>query len=133
MSYIDLLKTFEGFRATPYRDPTGTYTIGFGTTRITEEEAEYLLESYCKREIKPVMDEYIKVPLNANQQAALVSLIYNIGGPLFIKSILRSKLNSGDIEGAADEFLKFVWSKGTKLPGLVKRREAERALFIKPI
>jgi lysozyme len=51
------------------------------------------------------------VPLTQNQFDALVSLVFNIGGGAFRKSTLLKKLNAGDIQGAADQFL--VWNKGT--------------------
>ena len=70
------------------------------------------------------------VPLTQNQFDALVSLTYNIGSGAFNNSTLL-KLNKGDYQGAADQFL--VWNKadGKVMKGLVRRREAERALFLK--
>jgi lysozyme len=61
---------------------------------------------------------------------ALVCLAYNIGAGNLQRSTIRMKANRGDWEGAADAFR--VWTKGggKVLPGLVKRREAERALFL---
>ncbi len=73
----------------------------------------------------------VTVPLNQNQFDALVSLTYNIGSGAFNNSTLLKKLNKGDYQGAADQFL--VWNKagGKVMKGLVRRREAEQALFLK--
>ncbi|KQD16250.1 lysozyme [Acinetobacter baumannii] len=71
------------------------------------------------------------MPLTQNQFDALVSLAYNIGSGAFKGSTLLKLLNKGDYKGAADQFL--VWNKagGKVMKGLVRRREAERALFLK--
>jgi lysozyme len=61
---------------------------------------------------------------------ALVCLAYNIGAGNLQRSTIRMRANRGDWEGAAEAFR--VWTKGggKVLPGLVKRREAEIALFL---
>lgn len=61
---------------------------------------------------------------------ALVCLAYNIGAGNLQRSTIRMKANRGDWEGAADAFLDWVKGGGRVLPGLVKRRQAERALFL---
>jgi lysozyme len=40
------------------------------------------------------------------------------------------KANRGDWEGAADAFMQWTKGGGRELPGLVKRRKDERALFL---
>ncbi len=72
---------------------------------------------------------FVRVPLGENQAAALASLAFNVGAKLR-GSTLVSRLNCGDVQGAADQFRKWIFSRGVKLPGLVRRREAERALFL---
>ena len=61
---------------------------------------------------------------------ALVSLAYNIGLGNLQRSQVRMRANRGDHEGAAEAFM--AWSKagGKELPGLVRRRKAERALYL---
>ena len=61
---------------------------------------------------------------------AMVSLAFNIGLGNLQASTLRMKYNRGDYDGAADEFLKWNKSSGKVLQGLVRRREAERVLFL---
>ncbi len=142
---IDLIKKWEGFRATAYRDPVGILTIGYGTTAaagvgidpkpgmtITEAEAEiYLMRAVEKfaDQIRPM----IKVPVNENEFGALVSLAYNIGPGAFEKSTLLRKLNAGDRQGAADQFSVWRMAGGKVLKGLENRRAEERGLFLMPV
>jgi lysozyme len=68
--------------------------------------------------------------LTEGQNDALVSFGFNLGLGCVQRSTLRQKVLRGEIEDAADEFLKFVRGGGKILPGLVKRRQDERALFL---
>ncbi|MFP0401323.1 lysozyme [Acinetobacter nosocomialis] len=139
---LNLIKGFEGKRLNAYDDGVGVWTIGFGTIKYpngvrvkkgdtcTEQQAEtYLKNDLTKFEV--AINKLVKVPLTQNQFDALVSLTYNIGSGAFNNSTLLKKLNKGDYQGAADQFL--VWNKagGKVMKGLVRRREAERALFLK--
>lgn len=139
---IDLISSFEGIRLNAYDDGVGVWTIGIGTTiypngvkvkkgdKCTLEQAlEYL--QHDLKSFEKTVNESVKVPLSQNQFDALVSLAYNIGSTAFKNSTLLKKLNAKDYSGAADQFL--VWNKGggKVLKGLVRRREAERALFLK--
>jgi lysozyme len=60
----------------------------------------------------------------------MVSFIYNVGSGNFQASTLRRKIKAGDLAGAANEFPRWVYGGGRRLPGLVRRREAERTLFL---
>lgn len=73
----------------------------------------------------------MQVYLTANQKAALIDFVYNLGAGAFGSSTLLKKLNAGDYKGAADEFPKWVYAGGRVLGGLVNRRKIERDLFIK--
>ena len=137
-----LIREFEGFMASAYLCPANVWTIGIGTTvypngakvkkgdKCTEEQALEYLQHDLKSFEKTVNDS-VKVDLTQNQFDALVSLTYNIGSTAFKNSTLLKKLNAKDYAGAADQFL--VWNKGggKVLKGLVRRRDAERALFLK--
>jgi len=134
---LKLVKEFEGLRLKAYRCPAGVLTIGYGHTGgvregqvITEAEAEELLKKdllIFERGVK----NYVKVPLTDNQFSALVSFAYNVGLGAFGKSTLLRKINSRDYNGAAAEFARWNRGGGKILPGLVRRREAEKALFNK--
>ena len=61
---------------------------------------------------------------------ALVSISYNFGLGNLQRSTIRMKANRGDWEGAAEAFMAWTKGGGKVLPGLVKRRQAEIALFL---
>ncbi|PSB22895.1 muraminidase [filamentous cyanobacterium CCP2] len=133
---LRLLKAFEGLRLEAYLDPVGVWTIGYGTTsgvfpgmRITEAQAEAFLRRDLARFERAVSD-LITVPLNEDQYSALVSFTYNVGEGALAGSTLRRLLNQRDYQGAADQLLR--WNRGDagELPGLTRRRRAERALFL---
>lgn len=134
--YIKLIKEFEGFRAEPYICPAGVPTIGYGTTfydngirvrltdkPITEERASYLLEWYCKTQIKLPKGDF-----NDNQKAALYSLIYNIGSAAFDKSKCKKAIEEKRWQDAFNEW-SWVYANGKISKGLVRRRNREKALF----
>ncbi|NET39834.1 MAG: lysozyme [Cyanothece sp. SIO1E1] len=134
---LELLKRFEGLRLDAYVCPAGVLTIGYGSTgghvkagdRITEAEAEALLIKDLERFEKAV-NELVKVPLTSNQFSALVSFTFNVGNGAFGNSTLLKVLNQGDSQAAANELLRWNKGGGKVLPGLTKRREAEKALFL---
>ena len=137
-----LIKEFEGFMASAYLCPAKVWTIGIGTTvypnglkvkkgdKCTQEQAlEYL--QHDLKSFEKTVNDLVKVPLSQNQFDALVSLSYNIGSGAFKNSTLLKKLNANDYAGAADQFPRWNKGGGKVLKGLVRRRNAERALFLK--
>ena len=131
-----IIKEFEGLRLQSYKCPAGVWTIGYGHTKgikpnmtITESDAERLLDIDIV-EVARTIRKHVTVYLNDNQAQALVSFIFNIGQGNFANSTLLRKLNAKDYKGASLEFQKWVYSKGKKLPGLVRRRKAEMELFL---
>lgn len=136
---IALIKSAEGLRLKAYPDPgTGglPWTIGYGSTSgvtrnmvITEAQAEQMLAADLVR-FERAVDRLVRVPVSQGQFDALVSFTYNVGEGNFTKSTLLRKLNAGDATGAAEQFPRWVNAAGRVLPGLVKRRAAERAMFL---
>jgi lysozyme len=147
----DLIKRFEAddinkyLRA--YIDPVGIPTIGYGSIynydakrkvqlgdSITVEKAvEWLRRETTK--IVPQIKALVKVPINQNQLDSLTSFVYNVGIGAFKNSTLLRLLNSGAPKSeVAAQFDR--WNKGTVngekvvLPGLVRRRNEEKALFL---
>lgn len=123
----------------------GTLTIGYGHTtaagapkvyigqKITSQQADDILAADLAK-VEKFVTSVVKVPINENQFSALVSFTFNEGNGALKGSSLLRKLNDKDYKGAADAFL--LWTKGLgqpSLPGLVTRRHAERALFLKPV
>lgn len=135
----EFIKGFESLRLKAYPDPgTGgkPWTIGWGHTkgvkqgdRITQEQAEqFLSDDLAVFEL--TVNSAIKRPMTQNQFNAMVSLAFNIGGPNFAQSTLVKNFNTGDVQGAADQFPRWKFSDGKVMPGLVKRRAAEREVFL---
>ncbi len=142
-----LIAPFEGFRPAPYLCPAGKWTIGYGATfypgdkpvgphdpPIDKARAMALLRADCARRwagLKGLLHH----PPTVGQAAAMVSLAYNIGVGAFAKSSVCSLFNAGDVAGAADVFLSYdkatVNGARVHLPGLTRRRAAERNLFLK--
>lgn len=139
---IEHIKAFEGKRLKAYRDPVGIWTIGYGHTTaagpptvvsgltITDAEADEILWRDVEKFATGVRSK-ITVDLTDNQFGALVSFAYNVGLGNFSKSTLLKKVNGGDFKAAADQFMRWTRAKGKVLPGLIRRREAERSLFLK--
>ncbi len=130
-----LIKQFEGLYLKAYVCPAGKLTIGWGhivlpgePKIITIEQAEMYLSADVKK-AESVL-RVVKVPINDNQKSALISFIFNLGAGAFSTSTLLKMLNKKDYTGASDQLLRWVYAKGKKLPGLVRRREAERKLFL---
>lgn len=146
MDVLELVMTkfvepFEGFRAAPYRDTAGVWTIGYGTTRdaagrpvtattspVSRAEALSLAERDLRTACEMVADA-VTVPLDINQQAALIDFVYNLGAGNFRRSTLLRRLNEGDYAAAAAQFPLWDHANGILLQGLRRRREAEARLF----
>lgn len=141
---LELIKSFEGCKLVAYDDlqPNktitslsqlkGTLTIGYGHTAgvtvgqvITKEQAENMLKSDLKKYEKYVTDN-VKLELNENQFSALVSFTYNCG-----VGNLRTLVKGRTVDQIANSILLYNKSGGKVLNGLVRRRKAERELFLK--
>ena len=139
---LELIESFEGFSPKPYKDVAGIWTIGVGSIygtngkrvksthkHITKKEALQLMERDLKRtEIK--ITQLVKVPITQNQFSALCSFVYNVGSGAFQRSTARMKLNRGNYKGCANEFLRWKYAGKRAIPGLLRRRKAERELFL---
>lgn len=143
---LDLIKRFEGLVLSAYRDTRGILTIGYGTTAaagvgidpqlgmtITKEQAELYL-ALAARKFADRIGPAIKRAMTEGEEAALLSFAYNVGPGAFLGSSVLRKFNAGDKLGAANALL--LWCKETKggvkvvNQGLLKRRKAERAVFL---
>ena len=138
---VDLICEFESKRLVAYDDGVGVWTIGFGTikypngvrvkkgdTCTLDQAKEYMRHDLI--EFEHTVNSSVKVPLNQNQFDALVSLAYNIGSNAFKSSTLVKKLNTGDYQGAADQFNVWINAGGKRMQGLVNRRDREKLLFL---
>ena len=133
---LNLIKSFEGLRLQAYQDSVGVWTIGYGATRgvkagmsITKEQAERMLLNDVQR-FEPEIERLVTAKLSQNQWDALICFTYNLGAANLESSTLRRLLNDGDYAGAAAQFPRWTKAGGRELPGLVRRRAAERNLFL---
>lgn len=134
---VRLVQEFEGCRLDAYRCPAGIPTIGYGATgpdiRMgmvwTQEQADERLAEDLARFAAGV-ERLVQVDLTDNQFAAIVSFAFNVGLGALRDSTLLRKLNAGDYAGAADQLPRWSKGGGRVLPGLVRRRAAERELFL---
>lgn len=139
---LNLIKGYEGLRMTAHYAPTEEWTVGYGHTgsarhgmSVTEGDAEHLLKDDVQP-IEQLISDTVRAPLNQNEHDAVVSLIFNIGEDNWRRSTVLRKLNAGDKLGAASAFE--LWTKAfvnnelATLDGLVRRRAAEKSLFLMP-
>jgi lysozyme len=149
-----MIKHHEGVRMRPYRCPALLWTVGVGhvidpthaTVKFDERrnlpvpdgwdrsltmgEVDDILAKDLARFERGVA-RYCPAAVNSQGQFnALVSFAFNVGLGNLQRSSIRMRYNRGDIEGAADAFLMWTKAAGRVLPGLVKRRQDERAMFL---
>lgn len=138
---VDFVKSFEGFSSTPYWDNAGkVWTIGYGYTigvtrgspPITVAEATVLLRKTLNQRFLPAIRAIGTYPrMRQNQVDALASFIYNVGpGAINGKTKLGKALRAADWGAAANAMLSWDKAGGRRLPGLTRRRQAERAMFL---
>lgn len=140
-----IIRLFEGCSLKIYLDIVGIPTVGYGhvlsqaeyeslklasKTSITQAEADNFLYADVAIFASSIL-KLTSVKLNDNQFAALISFVFNVGSGAYQRSTLRQKLNRGDYEGAADQFLRWSKAGGQIIPGLLRRRKLERQLFLK--
>jgi len=138
---VELVKKYEGFSATPYLCPAGIPTVGYGHVILKEDDFQYplskefaeefLIEDLAKTEmlIRPM----IKADIHPYMIDALVSFSFNVGAYAFRASTLRRQLNKSQWYSAAEQFLRWVYAGGRKLPRLQRRRQEERNLFLEGV
>jgi lysozyme len=147
-----MIKHHEGVRYKPYRCPAQLWTIGVGHVLYPiqgrlplDQRDSYSLHpehnrTFSKDEVDGILSADLQrfetgiaklfpMVLTQGQNDALVSFGFNLGLGGVQRSTLRQKVLRGEAE-AADEFLKFTRGGGKVLPGLVKRRQDERSLFL---
>jgi lysozyme len=143
---LEIIAGFEGFVRTPYDDAAGHATIGFGHLLhhgpVTDADRQQwgtisrakglALLGQDVRAAEQAVHRFVTVDLTQSQFDALVSFAFNVGARALQTSTLLRKLNAGDRQGAANEFLRWTQAGGREVPGLVRRRSAERTLFLTP-
>jgi len=139
---VDLIKRFEGYRMKAAQLPDGRWTIGYGHTltaregaTVSEKDAEALL-LYDLISVAHAVNEHTYAPLNQNQFDALTCFAFNIGVSSFTRSGVLRRINEGSLLQAACAME--MWRKADfegeriVIDALVRRRSAEKALFLSP-
>lgn len=139
-----LTEPFEGRCLTPYQDPRGIWTIGYGSTfdlegnpvtaatpALTPAQDQLLLMREMRGALTAVEHD-VQVPLSVDEEAALTDFVFNVGAGNFEKSTLLADLRAQNYEAAAAQFLLWDRAGGVVLAGLARRCAARRALFLKP-
>ncbi len=130
---VPLVMKSEGLVTRTYKDPVGIVTSCFGHTGPELKVGQQFTPDQCREVLEDDLVKHaaaldcVKRPLTDGQKAAFLSFAYNVGGAKFCASTIVKKANAGDIRGACAELSRWTLAGGKELPGLVKRRAAERA------
>lgn len=136
---LAVIKEAEGFGGKAYLCPAGVWTIGYGHTggvkagqTVSRTEAERLLRAdvaATERGVSTLAAD-AAVKLSQGQFDALVSFAFNVGlDALRLSTLWRKAAKDPADATIATEFGKWVYAGGRKLPGLIKRRAKEAALW----
>lgn len=149
---IEQIKHHEGVRLRPYRCPALLWTVGVGRVidpthigvkfedrknlpiphgwdrTLTMAEVDELLHEDLRR-FEAGVERLCPVGLNQHRFDALVSFSFNVGLGNLQRSTLRMRHNRKDYQGAGEAFMMWTKASGKVLPGLVKRRKDEQALY----
>ena len=150
---IEGIKKDEGVRLRPYRCPALLWTVGVGHV-IDSNHIRVKLDERKNIPLPPEWDRVLSMAevdailaadlatfergvlrlcpsgLTQGRFDALVSFSFNVGLGNLQRSTIRMKHNRGDFDGAAESFMAWTKAGGKELPGLVKRRKHERALYL---
>lgn len=134
----NLVRSFEGIRTTAYLDQNGVWTNGFGNTQGVDANTPPINMAQATGDLNRNLrsaDDVVNrmcagIELNQNQFDALVSFVFNIGERHFAFSTTLRRLKAGDYFGAADAMLMWDEAAHAVNPGLLRRREAEKAMFL---
>lgn len=124
---------FEGKVNRVYVDPVQILTACYGHTDPALRPGETFTDEQCLEKLNADLveasrgvEQCIRAPLTMNQRAALISFTFNVGQGQLCKSTLARKANAG--QPFCHELSRWTYAGGRQLPGLVRRRAAERAL-----
>lgn len=130
-----LIRHFEGCHLRAYVCPAGVWTIGWGATGAgigpgvvwTQAQADERMQKDAARFARAV--DSLTPGLTDAQLCALADFAFNVGVGAYRASTLRKRVEVGDWEGARVQLMRWVYGGGRVLPGLVRRRAAERAIL----
>lgn len=127
-----IVKPWEGYEPTAYRDVIGVWTACYGHTQGIEPGKTYTREE-CTRFLEQDLAEAqghvhrcIGRDMPVSVEVALISATYNVGPRIVCGSTLQRKAQAGDWKGACAELDRWVYAGGKKWRGLERRRAHER-------
>ncbi|HZX69773.1 MAG TPA: lysozyme [Rhodanobacter sp.] len=140
---LKLIESFESFQPKEYYDGYGYLTIGWGHRvlskedwhlGITRDQADDVLEADLTIAEEAVVHA-VTAALNENQFGALVSFTFNTGAGTLERATFTRLLNTGDYLAVPKGLKLYVYAGHPPIisHGLVRRREAEAALFLLPV
>lgn len=129
---IPVIITYEGYVPWVHKDPIGRLAVCYGHDdqtmtlgkKYTQEQCDEILSEDLVKHAAAL--DCIKKPMTDGQKAAFLSFAFNVGNGAFCGSTLVRKANAGDMRGACAELSRWTYAGGKQLPGLVRRRSAER-------
>lgn len=131
---LNLIKSFEGLRLTTYADAGGTLTIGYGHTRNVRRNQKISIEqadAFLREDIvsaENAVNKWVNTyRFSQSEFDSLVSFAFNLGSGNVNKLVANGTRSRKEI---AEAIPRYCHCGGKKLRGLVKRREAEKALFL---
>ena len=150
---IEGIKKDEGVRLRPYRCPALLWTVGVGhvidpnhiRVKLDERKGLAIPDGWDRTLTMDEVNDILAKDLITFERGvlrlcpegltqgrfdALGSFSFNVGLGNLQRSTIRMKHNRGDFEGAAESFMQWTKAGGKELPGLVKRRKHERALYL---
>ncbi|KGH25440.1 lysozyme [Comamonas testosteroni] len=131
---VPLVQHYEGTVLSTYRDPVGIITACTGHTGPELKMGQTYTRQQCEEMLYKDLAQHadalscVRAPLTDGQRAAFLSFAFNVGDDAFCRSTLVRKANAGDMDGACAELSRWTYAGGKQLPGLVRRRAAERQL-----
>lgn len=130
-----LIRRFEGCRLVPYLCPAGVWTCGWGSTGVGVVPGQAWSQEYADQRMREDADHFARSTLalcpglEGNRLSVIADFAYNVGLGALKGSTLRKRVNAGMDDAVPTELAKWVRGGGRVLPGLVKRRAAEAAIW----
>lgn len=141
---LDIAKPFEGLSLSPYYDPVGYPTIGYGHllskkkwsdlsnwSAISKEDAEHILMQDMALALNQALSvsPVLAKPINTKRLAAIADFVFNLGIGNYNASTLKRKVDREDWDGAVEQIMRWDKAGGKVLRGLTLRRKAESVLL----
>ena len=132
----DFVAAWESLRTHAYQDVAGVWTIGYGRTQdvqpgdtcTQDQAAEWLDETLT--DFGKQLQRYMTREPSQQQYDALASAAFNCGVAAIGDSGRMARFNARLDMECADRFLMWSLVNGKQVRGLLRRREAERAMYL---